>query len=222
MATITERSTSPEGTSARDLPPTLQQISSLDWLFDDDFLSSHSSYFEYTPNMSSRGSPGDYSRDSPNNYSGNTPDDNFIDLTGDSSPLPAARPQSQPTGRSDQEPERKRRRVAEDLDAQPGGSSTDLQSRPATQPAADLASPGRDNTIDEVDLTRVEDDADLRRHREERARRQKNVEEQQQQLLNESIASQPLISSGSSTLSQLSCIICMETITDLTATHCGE
>jgi hypothetical protein len=48
------------------------------------------------------------------------------------------------------------------------------------------------------------------------------VEDQQDRLLQESLQSQAAASKGPVRLGQLTCIICMETLTDITATHCGK
>ena len=146
--------------------------------------------------------------------------ENFIDLTADSSP-PRSTQNTLPRPASDQEPARKRRRIAEGQESQPGASSSNSILARASAPNIDFSQfLNEDSNIDEVDLTRVNNDADLRRQ-EEKQQAQKRIEEQQRQLLNESITSQNPSANGSSRLSQLSCIICMESITDLTATHCG-
>lgn len=148
-------------------------------------------------------------------------DDNFIDLTSDSSPV--LHPQQQQQQQPDEEPARKRRRITEDQGTQTGSSSAETSSGPTsqTQPNAPAALQSFDG-VAEVDLTHVEDEADLKRHREELRERQRQVEKQQRQLINEVIKTQASPNQGVSRLSQLSCIICMETMTDLTATHCGK
>ena len=77
-----------------------------------------------------------------------------------------------------------------------------------------------------MDLTKVDDDAGLKKLQEEqRLRREEELqrqhEQQQEQKQAESIRSLHEQSRKPIRLSDLQCVVCMENMTNITATHCG-
>ena len=131
----------------------------------------------------------------------------FIDLTDSSPPTASVAPfpfRTSPPLRD--ESSRKRRRYNQGY----GLSVESLLSSPSSH-------------VDEVDLTRVEDNAGLQRlEDEQRQRQERQVEKLLEQQQAESIRSQHEQSKRPSRMSDLQCVICMENMTDITATHCGE
>ena len=135
----------------------------------------------------------------------------FIDLTTDPSPPTASGfpPVFRAATHRREEPSRKRRRVDHDFS---GGLNV------LSQPSA--------RHIDEVDLTKVDDDAGLEKLQEEhRLRREEELqrqhEQQQEQKQAESIRSLHEQSRKPIRLSDLQCVVCMENMKNITATHCG-
>ena len=163
--------------------------------------------------------------------------DGYIDLTADSSPsnpsfiqpphsplLPtlATGSRTMPPRRvSDdaQQPSRKRRRVDSATDAH---VSEDQSVAPTTHASADVIEVGSFSP-EEVDLTGVEDLDGLKKLQDEqRARHKISTQDRQNRLLQDSLEAQAPTNKGPVKLGQLTCIICMENMTDMTATHCGE
>ena len=73
-------------------------------------------------------------------------------------------------------------------------------------------------------LTGVDSDAGLSQMQDAQKRRheaQKDVHAQQSQLLQNSIEQQVPKSQGPLRLGQLQCVICLDSMTDVTALHCG-
>jgi len=135
----------------------------------------------------------------------------YIDLTADASPpsnssIPATLRQST----IDRvEPTRKRRR----LDTGNGPSIESL-----------LQSPPRGlRAIDEVDLTKVDDDAGFQKLQEEQqTRHDEQLQKQKEQQQAESIRSLHEQSEKPIRLSDLQCVVCMDNMTNITATYCGH
>ncbi|MCJ1401033.1 SUMO-targeted ubiquitin ligase complex subunit slx8 [Xylographa trunciseda] len=148
-----------------------------------------------------------FAQDSPYASSSPVPSRNssgYIDLTADASPPSAS---SLPTMRRQStidrvEPTRKRRRLNT-------GNGPSIESL--------LQSPPRGlGDIDEVDLTKVDDDLGFQKLQEEQRLRQK---EQQQA---ESIRSLHEQSKKPIRISDLQCVVCMDNMTNITATYCGH
>ena len=144
----------------------------------------------------------------------------FIDLTNDSSPPPSPMPPRR--RRPSAEPARKRRRLTEPSQGH-GNSSQAIDLIPEVSPETEQQEPEvESDEIEEVDLTHVQNDRDLRQHQADQRRRHEEMEEQQNQLLKDSVTAQQTSGASASNLSSISCVICMETITDMTATYCGK
>ncbi|MCJ1474837.1 hypothetical protein MMC13_003497 [Lambiella insularis] len=135
----------------------------------------------------------------------------YIDLTADSSPpvAPASMPRMRSTSNVD-EPARKRRRVNE-----PSGPSIRSLLGPFL------------NDVERVDLTKVDDDTGLKKLQEEQRVRHDRQIQQQQELQQskqqeESIRSLHEQSRKPTRISDLQCVVCMDNMTNITATHCGH
>jgi hypothetical protein len=77
--------------------------------------------------------------------------------------------------------------------------------------------------IDEVDLTTVDDDAGFKRLQEEQQiRRDQNLQKQREQQEAETIRSMHEQSRKPLRVNELQCVVCMENMTNITATHCGK
>lgn len=163
--------------------------------------------------------------------------DGFIDLTLESSPsnpsfphLPNApiRPtvatssRTMPSRRASDDsepPSRKRRRIA-------SAHYDPVNEVPPVAPRSSYIADVIDvesSSPEEVDLTSVEDSAGLKRLQEEqRARHKLSTQDRQNRLLQDSLETQVPKNKGPIRLGELTCIICMENMTDMTATHCGK
>ena len=133
----------------------------------------------------------------------------FIDLTADASPpnTSALPPMLRPPPLQRDEPAPKRRRVNNGTSATP----TNLQHSPL-RPIAEI-----------MDLTKVDDDIGLHKLQEEqRIRHDQQLQKQQEQQQAESIRALHEQSSKPIRISDLQCVVCMENMTDITATHCGK
>lgn len=75
---------------------------------------------------------------------------------------------------------------------------------------------GSATKIDEADLTEVNDDNSLVEVMEQQREQQREKQRLKAVKAQQDLAKQPV------TFSTLKCIICMESMTDITATHCGE
>ncbi|MCJ1284033.1 SUMO-targeted ubiquitin ligase complex subunit slx8 [Xylographa opegraphella] len=107
------------------------------------------------------------------------------------------------------EPARKRRR----LDTGTGPSVESLLQPP----------PSGLHAIDEVDLTKVDDDASFQKLQEEqRVWHEEQIQKQKDQQQAESIRSLHEQSRKPIRLSDLQCVVCMDNMTNITATHCGH
>ena len=164
----------------------------------------------------------------PHNHPRTRTHDGFIDLTGGSPSLPPSPSRhTVPYSRNSKEPPVKRRRIGSEETSGtyrvPAGSSLP---RPSNYPRStrDII-PNFDLTslpdVEEVDLTEVADEDGLRKIQEAQHQRHKKLQEQQNNLLKESVRAQEPENDGPLKLSKLSCIICMEKMTNVTATHCG-
>lgn len=133
----------------------------------------------------------------------------FIDLTADTSPpaTSALPPMLRPPSPHRDAPAIKRRRVNNGASATP----TNLQQSPL-RPIAEI-----------MDLTKVDDDAGLHKLQEEqRIRHDQQLQRQQEQQQAESIRALHEQSRKPIRISDLQCVVCMENMTDITATHCGK
>ncbi|MGI4816290.1 MAG: hypothetical protein ACRYGG_23555 [Janthinobacterium lividum] len=75
--------------------------------------------------------------------------------------------------------------------------------------------------VEEVDLTAVGEDAREVRKAQQEQRRQKESQAARDRIQKAMLASQDAEHKGPLTLSNLNCTICMDKVTNLTATHCG-
>lgn len=164
-------------------------------------------------------------------------EDGFIDLTRDLTPSPprtldphGSSPYAEPNGRT-----LKRRRLdggrfdggrldsgrrPRELIQEPAAASSMQQIRNTYE--VDLTG---DVEFEEVDMTRVDDEIGLRKiqnAQRERHEMQTKVQEKQNQLLKDSVQAQMEASKGPVRLGQLQCVICLENMTNMTATHCGK
>lgn len=74
-----------------------------------------------------------------------------------------------------------------------------------------------------MDLTKVDDDAGLHKLQEEqRIRHDQHLQRQQEQKQAESIRALHEQSRKPLRISDLQCVVCMENMTNITATHCGK
>ncbi|MCJ1442199.1 MAG: hypothetical protein MMC23_002692 [Stictis urceolatum] len=129
--------------------------------------------------------------------------------------------------RSSHEPARKRRRIIRDeisdFDTQESGPSL----APTHFPFDDFVTIDDEvedsDVVEEVDLRAIEDEEDLRKAQEEQ-KKQREAQKQRDRLQKEALAGQKPVQNedGPATLVNFSCIICMDSVTNLTATHCGE
>lgn len=136
----------------------------------------------------------------------------YIDLTADTPPAtaPTMMPRMRSISSNKEEPVRKRRRVNE-------SSGPSIRS---------LLGPSL-HTVDQVDLTKVDDDAGLKKLQEEQQvqyDRQVQLQQEQQQAKQqeESIRSLHEQSKKVTRISDLQCVVCMDNMTNITATHCGK
>ena len=150
--------------------------------------------------------------------------ENVIDLTKDPSPpeqdLSSRLPL--PNLRSAERP-RKRRRIQPAVEE--ASSAGPSQHSPAQTLQVDLTREEVIEDADELDLTAVESEAGLRQLQEAQMKRhesQQLVQTHQNQLLANSISGQIERPPGPPRLGQLQCVICMESMTNMTATHCGK
>lgn len=133
----------------------------------------------------------------------------FIDLTADSSPpsTSAFPPMLRSPSLHRDEPTPKRRRVNNGA----SGNTANLHQSPL-RPIAEI-----------LDLTKVDDDAGLHKLQEEqRIRHDQQLQRQQEQQQAESIRVLHEQSRKPIKISDLQCVVCMENMTDITATHCGK
>lgn len=147
--------------------------------------------------------------------------DGFIDLTGDASP-PASNISTQRRQRSHSvsgERTTKRRRVEARVEVPQRTNflNTILQQTPQPQPAT-VQEPV---AAEQVDLTGVDDDAGLRKLQNEQRLRHDAAEKQKSKLLSDSIQSQRERDNQPVRFSTLQCVVCMENMVSITATHCG-
>ena len=180
-------------------------------------LPSFSSFLEETSSARST-LPRIYSRSQPH----------VIDLTADTSPPTPlhSSPDTMPR-RSSHEPARKRRRIIRDeisdFDTQESGPSL----APTHFPFDDFVTIDDEvedsDVVEEVDLRAIEDEEDLRKAQEEQ-KKQREAQKQRDRLQKEALAGQKPVQNedGPATLVNFSCIICMDSVTNLTATHCGK
>jgi len=74
-----------------------------------------------------------------------------------------------------------------------------------------------------MDLTKVDDDAGLHKLQEQRRiRHDQHLHRQQEQQKAESIRALHEQSRKPLRISDLQCVVCMENMTNITATHCGK
>ena len=77
--------------------------------------------------------------------------------------------------------------------------------------------------IDEVDLTTVDDDTGFQKLKDEqRIRHEEQVRKQKEQQHVESVRSLHEQSQKPVRLSDLQCVVCMDSMTNITATYCGK
>ena len=130
-----------------------------------------------------------------------------------------------------QEPSRKRRRLDSVPSMQRRSGPSHLHRQP-TRPlpsdnVIDLDDGRRSKTptnvpADVLDLTDVNDTTDLRKVQDEQRRRHEEAQEQQNNLLKESVQAQEPEQKGPFKFGQLQCVICMDNMTNMTATQCGK
>ena len=97
--------------------------------------------------------------------------------------------------------------------------STGSSRRQNVQPHLDLTSLA---DVEEVDLTRVRDDDGLKKIQDAQRQRHEKLQEQQNHLLKDSVQAQEPEKDGPVKFSNITCVICMENMTNITATHCGR
>ena len=116
----------------------------------------------------------------------------------------------------------KRRRIdheaENDVGEGPSGSNTSSQVL-----AVDLTADDCDEleVVDELDLTGQENDLALQKLQEQQRQRHTDQERLQDEQNQRTIQGQSQLQ-GPTKLSQVQCVICMDAMTDLTATHCGK
>lgn len=130
----------------------------------------------------------------------------FVDLTQDSSPPSMAPARRNQTPLHSGGPQRKHNMRGSLSDHLSEGSSNPAKRRKTGTEASQSSQ--RSHKIEEVDLRDVDDDRGLSKVLEQQ--RMATIQAQQEQ------ASKPV------KLSTLQCIICMENMRDVTATHCGK
>ena len=170
--------------------------------------------------------------ESSDNESSNKPlrrraEDGFIDLTRELTPSP---PRSlgphgtSPYANGDARTLKRRRLDGEMRHREPTQEPIASSSTQQTRNAYEVDLTG-DLDFEEVDMTGVDDEIGLRRiqnAQRERHEMQNKVHEKQNQLLKDSVQAQTTESKGPIRLGQLQCVICLENMTNITATHCGK
>ena len=145
----------------------------------------------------------------------------FIDLTRDSPSSPSTSLTGTPShSRNSKEPPEKRRRI--------GGEGSGSRRILFEPPPLDPSNYPRHNDniillddVEEVDLTEVGGERGLRKIQEDQRKRHEKLQEQQNHLLKDSVQAQESEKDGPVKLSKITCVICMENMTNITATHCG-
>ena len=152
------------------------------------------------------------------------PHENVIDLTKDSPPRQSHAthfPSSVSTALASERPF-KRRRVQHE---EPSNASSSHRAPPSA-PQVDLTAEEMDEaSCEELDLTLIETEEELHQKRAEQRERHEHhqrVQDQQNHLVQESIQGQSDRSQGPLRLGESQCVICMETMTNMTATRCGR
>ncbi|KAI4151175.1 MAG: hypothetical protein LQ340_003660 [Diploschistes diacapsis] len=122
-----------------------------------------------------------------------------------------------------QEPSRKRRRLNSERASQSRRISSHLQDQRHTASGNFITLDSHTNEDHEevLDLTAVDGIEALSKAQQQQKERHFALQEQQNQLVRDSVQSQISENKGPFKLGQLQCVICMDNMTDMTATHCG-
>ena len=118
---------------------------------------------------------------------------------------------------------RKRRRL--NSGSSQGRRASFRQDSPRTQQSTafiSIDSPSSDEPDEVLDLTEVDDPQALKKMQEQQRERRQALQEQRDKLLHESVQAQAPENKGPFRLGQVQCVICMDNMTDMTATHCGR
>ena len=85
-----------------------------------------------------------------------------------------------------------------------------------------LDTPPSEDDDEVLDLTEINGTEALHKAQEQERKQRRALQEQQNQLVGESVQAQEPDNKGPFKLGQLQCVICMDNMTDMTATHCGR
>ena len=190
--------------------------------FSRNYNTTHDGFIDLTAEPASPTQPSDFS--SPASPS----DSEFIAFLQEETPPTqstvdsASMPRQQVT--TIQEPSRKRRRLNSGPPSPRRHTSTNQPSQTRREPDnfVTIDSPSREEPSEILDLTEVEGTNALHKVQEEQRERHVALQEQQNQLLKESVQAQEPENKGPFKLGQVQCVICMDNMTDMTATHCGQ
>ena len=119
-----------------------------------------------------------------------------------------------------QEPSPRKRRRLDSLHSSPGRHISSSH-RPRIRQDSEFIDVDSLSNGPVLDLTEVEGREALYKVQEEQRERHLALQEQQNQLVKESVRAQEPETKGPFRLGQIQCVICMDSMTDLTATHCG-
>ena len=152
---------------------------------------------------------------------GNSANSDFVDLTNEIPPLTTSNTRRMSsTGLTDHDPNgraSKRRRSNSQL---PNYEFMLRDVEQASDIVRSLYNQGR--PLEKIDLTSVEDDAGFRKVQEDQRRRNQLAQEKKEETQRvASIRRQQELSKIPPKLAAIQCVVCMENMTDITATACG-